>query len=234
MKVVILAGGRGTRLRPYTTNFPKPLMPVGERPILEIVIRSLRDAGLDDIILTTGYQEGLIRAFFGDGQEFGVRLNYSNERTPLGTAGPLSLIRDELDETFLVMNGDVLSDVDFTVLREFHRSGGAEATIVVAKRQVNIDFGVVELDDQGGFASWSEKPVIDYLVSAGIYVFEPSALEMLPREGAFDLPDLVQTLHARERRLSVYVHPGYWLDIGRPDDYERACEDYAEPSSRTR
>jgi len=228
MKAVILAGGRGTRLRPYTTNFPKPLMPVGNRPILEIVIRSLHRTGIEDIILSTGYQEGLIRAYFGDGNELGVRLSYSNESEPLGTAGPLNLVRHELGERFLVMNGDVLTDLDFDALLEHHRAHQAEATVVVTRRHVDVDFGVVELDAAGQFAAWNEKPTIEYFVSTGIYVFEPAALDALPAEGHFDLPDLVQALHARERKLSVYTHAGYWLDIGRPDDYERACLDHGE------
>jgi NDP-mannose synthase len=225
MKAVILAGGKGRRLHPYTTNFPKPLMPVGDKPILELVIERLRKADIREIIITTGHLENLIRAFFQDGSEFGVDIEYSRENEPLGTAGPINLVRQKLTDTFLVMNGDVLTDLDFHAMLEQHRHSGNLATIALSHRKAHIDFGVVELDDSGRFKNWIEKPDIDYLVSAGIYFLEPAALNSLPNSGFFNLPDLIQAIHADEGRVGGYTHDGYWLDIGRPDDYEQACAD---------
>jgi NDP-sugar pyrophosphorylase family protein len=228
MKAVILAGGKGRRLLPYTTNFPKPLMPIGERPILEIVIEQLRQHGFSDIIIATGHMEGLIRAFFQGGDAHGVAISYSKEDQSLGTAGPLNLVRDRLDDTFLMMNGDVLTDLDYSQMLKYHKERKATATIGLCKRTVDIDFGVITLDMENCFATWQEKPQIGYLVSTGIYVFEPEAVEVMPREGFFNVPDLIQALKSEGKRVSAYVHDGYWLDIGRREDYERACKDYKE------
>lgn len=224
MRVVILAGGKGTRLKPYTTHFPKPLMPIGDRPILEIIIEQLRDAGIMDIIITTGHLEEMVRSFFGDGQKFGVNIAYSKEDQPLGTAGPLNHVRDQLTETFLLMNGDVLADLDFQAMIEYHRSLRVTATVAVTRREVKIDYGVVELDDDFMFTQWKEKPTIHYLVSMGIYLLEPEALTVLPEEGFFNLPDLIVKLKTQRKVIAGYLHEGQWLDIGRPDDYEAACE----------
>ena len=224
MKAVILAGGKGTRLRPYTTHFPKPLMPVGDRPILEIIIDQLKMAGFSEIIITTGHLEEMIRAFFGDGNRFGVKITYSKEEQTLGTAGPLNLIRDQLTETFLLMNGDVLCDANFPAMIEQHNLHQATATIALTRRTVDIDYGVVEVDEEMTFRTWKEKPIIDYLVSMGVYLLEPGALESLPKEGFFNLPDLIVSIEERKKRVSGYLHNGYWLDIGRPDDYAKACE----------
>jgi NDP-mannose synthase len=226
MKAVILAGGKGRRLLPYTTNFPKPLMPIGDRPILEIIIGQLKAANIDDVIICTGHLEELIRAFFLDGSKYGVRIAYSKEDQPLGTAGPLNLVRDRLDDTFLVMNGDVLSDVDFGALLKYHRSKKAAATIGLCQRSVDIDFGVVTIDTSDAFVSWKEKPRIEYLVSMGIYLFEPEVLHVMPKTGVINLPDLVLLLSQNQKEVCGYVHRGYWLDIGRGEDYERACRDH--------
>ena len=164
MKAVILAGGKGRRLLPYTTNFPKPLMPIGERPILEIVIRQLREHGIRELIIATGYLEEIIRAFFADGEKLGVNITYSKEEEPLGTAGPLNLLRKNLKDTFLMMNGDVLTDMNFSQLLKYHKSQDAVATVAVCKRSVNIDFGVVTLTGSNLFFEWEEKPQIEYLV----------------------------------------------------------------------
>lgn len=225
MKAVILAGGRGTRLRPYTTNFPKPLMPVGEKPILEIVINRLRESNITDIIITTGHLEELIRVFFQDGRKFGVNITYTLENQPLGTAGPLRLIEDQLNDTFLVMNGDILCDIDFGNLLIFHKKAGNSATIVLKKRTVNIDFGVVSVNQDRVFTSWQEKPTLEYLVSTGVYLFEPDALSSLPKEEFYNMPDFIVKLSKDKKRVSGYIHEGYWLDIGRPEDYEKACND---------
>ncbi len=226
MKAVILAGGKGRRLRPYTTNFPKPLMPIGDKPILETVILQLKQAGVKDIIIATGYLEELIRAFFQNGEKLGVNISYSKEEEPLGTAGPLNLIRDQLDQTFLLMNGDVLCDLDFNALLSEHKEKQSKATVVLAPRSVHIDFGVVQVNELGEFSEWQEKPTIDYLVSTGIYLFEPESLEFLPDEGFYNLPDFIIELKKQNQVVHTYQHPGYWLDIGRGEDYEKACLDF--------
>lgn len=226
MKGVILAGGKGTRLKPYTTNFPKPLMPIGDKPILEIVIKQLRDSGIKDIIIATGHLEELIRVFFQDGKKYGVSITYSKEDKPLGTAGPLNLIRDQLNETFLLMNGDVLSNIDFSKFIFYHKKNNNIATIALSKRIVEIDFGVVEIDGNNIFSRWSEKPTNNYLVSMGIYLLEPEALSSLPKNGFLNLPDFIMKIHEDKKKVAGYLHNGYWLDIGRPEDYKKACKDF--------
>ena len=225
MKAFILAGGKGSRLLPYTTNFPKPLMPIKDKPILEIVIDRLRKADIKDITFGTGHLAELLQAFFGDGGKFGVKISYSREDEPLGTAGPLNLVRDKFTDTFLVMNGDILTDIDFHELVNYHKNEKSIATIALSKRTVDIDFGVVTLKNDNQFSEWKEKPIIEYLVSTGIYIFEPEALDVLPSEGFFNLPDFIIKL-AENNKVSGYIHHGYWLDIGRPGDYAKACEDY--------
>jgi NDP-mannose synthase len=225
VKAVILAGGKGSRLLPFTTNFPKPLMPVGERPILEILLERLKADGVTDVIVATGYLEELIRAYFGNGQRWGINITYSREEKPLGTAGPLDLVRDELPETFLLMNGDTLSDLSFRNLLRHHRATSAAATVGLFRRDVFIDFGVVETDGDSRLMAWNEKPTISYLVSTGIYALSRQALSFLAPGEFMNLPDLLLKIKAAGHRVSGYVHEGYWLDIGRPEDYERACKD---------
>jgi NDP-mannose synthase len=225
MKAVILAGGVGRRLLPYTTTFPKPMVPVGELPMLEIIVRQLRANGFRELIVATGHHEELIRAYFGDGSKFGVTISYSKEDRPLGTAGPLDLIRDRLDETFLLINGDVLADLDFARLERTHRDRESDVTIVVARRVENVTFGIVNVDEALEFVSWDEKPNIEYLVSAGVYVVEPRVLELLPSETFLNLPDFITSLDSGGYRIRAFLHEGYWLDVGRPADYEQACRD---------
>ena len=226
MKAVILAGGKGSRLKPYTTHFPKPLMPVGDRPILEIVINQLKDNGITDIVITTGHLEGLIRSFFKDGKNFGVNITYSFESSPLGTAGPLDLVRDELDETFILMNGDILSDVNFKNLIKLHHKTEAMATITLSKRVEKIDYGVISIDERDRLVKWDEKPDINFLVSTGIYVFEPGALKYVQAGKYLNLPDLIISMIDHGENVLTHQHKGFWLDIGRPDDYEKACALY--------
>ena len=227
MKAVILAGGKGTRLKPYTTSFPKPLMPVGDRPIIEIVIGQLAEGGFDDITIAVGHLAELITTFLGDGSKHGVSIKYHREEKPMGTAGPLRDMRRELDDTFLLMNGDVLSDIDLKKLVRWHKKKGAMATVVLARRKQNVDYGTVEIDRSGRICGWVEKPDLDLLVSTGIYVLEPEALKFIPSRRKFDFPDLVKALMAAKKPVHGYVHEGYWLDIGRPDDYQKACDDVA-------
>lgn len=229
IKAVILAGGKGRRLAPFTTNFPKPLMPVGNKPILEIIIEKLAKAGIHDIIITTGHLEGLIRVFFQDGNKYGVRINYSLEDEPLGTAGPLNLIKKQLTDTFIVMNGDVLTDLNLNDFINFHKTNKTVATVATARRTVSIDFGVVKVSEDNRFLEWNEKPILPYLVSMGMYLFEPEALKFLPEEGNFfNMPDLIVKIKNENQPVGCYLHNSYWLDIGRPEDYEKACIDFGD------
>jgi len=226
MRAVILAGGKGTRLAPYTTILPKPLMPIGDMPILEIVIRQLARHGFDDLTLAVGYLAELLMAYCGDGSKFNVSLHYSHEEQPLGTAGPLALVPD-LQDTFLVMNGDLLTTLDYSAMLEYHRERGAIATVACYQRDVKIDLGVIEVNADNWVANYIEKPTYHYTVSMGIYVFEPAILNYIPRGERLDLPELVKKLLRHGQRVNVFNFDGYWLDIGRHDDYERAMEEFA-------
>jgi NDP-sugar pyrophosphorylase family protein len=226
MKAVVLAGGRGTRLAPYTRILPKPLMPIGDMPILEVLLRQMKRAGIDDVVLTVGHLAKLLRTFFMDGQELGVNIAYSYEKEPLGTAGPLSLI-EGLDSTFLVTNGDVLTTLDLKKLLAFHKSQGGIATIAVHRRQVKIDLGVIQWNGSNSICGYIEKPTYDYTVSMGIYVFEPQVMKYVPFNLYLDFPDLVLKLIAAGEKVSGYAFDGYWMDLGRPDDYVQAAEDFA-------
>jgi NDP-sugar pyrophosphorylase family protein len=225
MKAVILAGGKGTRLKPYTTSFPKPLVPIGDKPILEIVIDQLISFGITDIILAVGHLAELIMAYFTNIKKFENQIKYSWEKEPLGTVGALWLVKDEINKTFLVMNGDVLSDIDYQKLIEDHKQSGSIATIALAQRSVNMDFGVVKLNESNNIIDYLEKPTITQSVSMGIYIFEPKIFQYMPLNKRFDLPDLVKNLLKNREKVNGYIHNGYWLDIGRPEDYEKACAD---------
>ncbi len=227
MKAVILAGGRGQRLAPYTTILPKPLMPIGDVPILEVVVRQLKRAGFDDITLAVGYLAELLMAYFGDGEKLGVRIHYSREDEPLGTAGPLALVQG-LDEPFLVMNGDLLTSIDYGRLWQAHAARRAIATLVTFQRDVQIDLGVIETDGEGRVRGYIEKPTYHYTVSTGIYVFEPSVLRYISPRARMDLPELILKLLADGQQVATYPFRGIWLDIGRIDDYQRAVEEFAQ------
>ncbi len=227
MRAVILAGGKGRRLAPYTTILPKPLMPICDMPILEIVIRQLKRDGFDHITMAVGYLAGLLMAYFDTGERYGMQIDYSQEPEPLGTAGPLSLITD-LDETFLLMNGDVLTNLDYKALVAYHKAHGCIATIAAHRRAVKIDLGVLQMDGDGALNEYMEKPSIDYLASMGIYIFEPEILDYVPRGKYLDLPGLMHNLLKQGQRVQCYPFSGYWLDIGRHDDYERAVEKFEE------
>lgn len=227
MKAVILAGGKGTRLAPYTTVFPKPMLPIGDMPILEIVIRQLAYYGFKDIVLSVGYLAELIQAYFNNNHKVpkDVNLTYIREDTPLGTAGSLSLVPN-LTETFLVMNGDILTTLDYQKLIDFHKKNRGIVTIAMHKRQVKIDFGVLHTNKENKVVNYDEKPSLDYLVSMGIYVFEPDAMKYIPAQERFDFPELIQTLLKRGRSVIGYSTDEHWLDIGRHDDYADAVENF--------
>jgi NDP-mannose synthase len=225
MKAVILAGGKGTRLAPYTRVLPKPLMPVGEMPILEILIRQLKREGVDEVVLTVGHMAGLLRAFFSDGNDFGLHIRYSYEENPLGTAGPLALV-DGLDDTFVVTNGDVLTTLRISEMCHFHKQQQAAATIAMHRRKVKIDLGVILCNGGQEVVGYIEKPTYDYSVSMGIYIFEPRVLSYIPRGEHLDFPNLVHKLLGAKEKVVGYPFDGYWQDLGRPDDYEQANDDF--------
>jgi NDP-sugar pyrophosphorylase family protein len=225
MKAVVLAGGKGSRLAPYTKILPKPLMPIGDMPILEVILLQLKAAGINNVVLCVGTLAELLRAFFQDGNQLGINITYSFEECPLGTAGPIALV-DGLDETFVVMNGDVLTTLDLRALIDFHWEQKAGATIAAHCRQSKIDLGVIQKDGGCRITGYIEKPVYDFLVSMGIYVFEPAILSYIERGEYLDFPDLVQRLLVAGERVVAYQFEGYWEDLGRPDDYERASQDF--------
>jgi NDP-sugar pyrophosphorylase family protein len=225
LKAVILAGGKGTRLAPYTKILPKSLMPIGDMPILEILLRQLCKAGVAQVILTVGHQAQLLKAFFNDGSDLGLKIRYSFEDQPLGTAGPLSLV-DGLDDTFLVANGDVLTTLDIRDLIKAHRASGAVATIAAHKRQVNVDLGVLQTDDSNDVVGYIEKPTYDFQVSMGIYAFEPRVLDYIPHNQYLDFPDLILKMLEKGEIVKAYPFDGYWQDLGRADDYEQAVLEF--------
>jgi NDP-mannose synthase len=230
-RAVILAGGKGSRLGPYTTVLPKPLLPVGERAILDVVVHQLRDCGFAEITMAVGYLAHLVRAVMGDGSNHGVRINYSEESEPLGTVGPLAEI-DDLDDTFLVMNGDVLTALDYGHLMDVHRETGNLLTIASHRRVIRTEYGVLHFDEQKGnmfsVSGFEEKPEIPFVVSMGVYVLQPRALEFIERGQYLDLPDLVLRLLAEGQQVGSYLYDGYWLDIGRHEDYEKALLEFEQ------
>jgi NDP-sugar pyrophosphorylase family protein len=223
MKTVVLAGGRGTRLAPYTSVLPKPLMPVGEKSILEVVVGQLEDAGIVDIHFCVGYLAHLVEAVFQNRENGHVNITYVREQEALGTAAPLRLV-EGLDSTFIVMNGDVLTTLDYRDLVKFHRQQGNVLTIATHKRSIKIDYGMIHLDVTSRVRSFEEKPEIVSPVSMGIYVMEPEVLDFIPEGSYFDFPDLVQALLGEGRPVGAYLYDGLWFDIGRQEDYERATD----------
>lgn len=225
VRVVILAGGKGTRLRPYTTVFPKPLMPIGEMPILEVVLRQLKSYGFENITLSVNHLADLIQTFFGDGSQLGLKITYCMEDKPLGTAGSLSLVKD-VGDSFLVMNGDLLTTIDYRAMVNKHLNSRATATIGIFPRQVTIDFGVLDLGPGGELLAYNEKPQFEYLVSMGVNVFSKSVLEFIPTGEYLDMPTLMMNLKNMGQSVLTFRSECEWLDIGRPDDYEQAVADF--------
>ncbi len=222
MHVAILAGGRGVRLRPYTTALPKPLVPIGEQyAILDIILQQLRAQGFTRVTLAIGHLGSLIRAFVGDGSRWDLDVDYSEEDRPLSTIGPVLNFLDRLPEHFLVMNGDVLTDLDYGALLDSHRRSGASLTVATYQRHVKIDFGTLEAVG-GEIVKFTEKPTLSYEVSMGIYAMSRSTLTRYPRDVPFGFDDLMLDLLGRGEPPKVYEFNGYWLDIGRPDDYDEA------------
>lgn len=234
LRAVILAGGKGTRLRPFTVNFPKPLVPLNDKPVLEVLIDSLMRHGVTDITLTLGHLAELVKAYFGHRPHLAqsITLRYIVEEEPTGTAGSLALVSG-LDKTFLVMNGDLVTDLNFHALIRFHRQHQALLTIATHSRRVKIDFGVLECDHSGRVTGYLEKPENTYQVSMGIYVYEPAVLRYIVPGEHLDFNDLVMRLVREGEPVRTYPADCLWLDIGRPDDYARAQELFSEPRDPT-
>lgn len=232
MRAIILAGGKGTRLRPYTTLIPKPLVPLGGKySILEIIIIQLRRSGFTHITLAVNHLSHLIMAYFGDGSRLGVNLDYSLEEGELSTIGPLTLI-DNLPENFLVMNGDILCDLNYKTFFNAHVNAGSRISVSAYRRQVKIDFGVLHYDESGHLNEFSEKPAYDFDVSMGIYCINRSVVEALPRGTKYGFDNLMIDGLANNQKINICPFSGYWLDIGRPDDYEYADENFTELSAK--
>ncbi|KES08677.1 nucleoside-diphosphate-sugar pyrophosphorylase [Streptomyces toyocaensis] len=231
MHAVILAGGKGVRLRPYTTALPKPLVPIGDQhAILEIVLRQLAAAGFTHCTIAIGHLGEIIRAYVGDGSQWGMDIDYATEESPLGTMGPLLTLRERLPENFLVMNGDVLTDLDYADVLNRHTRSGAPLTIATYARTVHIDFGVLTTR-QGEVVAFTEKPSMDYRVSMGVYGLSRSTLEGYTPGLPLGFDELVLDLLAGGRPPHAYEFDGYWLDIGRPDDYDRANAEFTSRRS---
>jgi NDP-mannose synthase len=225
LRAIILAGGKGVRLAPLTDIIPKPLVPLGGMPIMEIVIRQLREHGFRRITLAVGYLSELIKAYFQEGSKWGVELDYSYEPRPLGTAGPLALIKD-LNETFLVMNADVLTNLNYHELLACHQRQGGMATIAAYERQVKIDLGVIIPDGDCRIKDYKEKPTSTHLVSMGVYIFEPQVVNFIKPGKYLDFPDLVNLLLQAGHAVHYQTFTGYWLDIGRHEDYAKAAAEF--------
>lgn len=227
MRAVILAGGKGRRLAPYTITFPKPMVPVGDMPILEIIIRQLKHGGFTHITLAVGHLAELLMAYFQDGSRWGVKIDYSREEKPLGTTGPLLLMKD-LPENFLVMNGDVLTTLDYADMFKSHLRSKAALTISCHRCNTKVDLGVIEFDGRLQVMGYREKPTIPYDVSMGVYAFNKRALAGYKPDEYVDLPNVVQALVQKGETVKVYLSDSEWLDIGRPSDYEVASERFQQ------
>jgi len=232
MKAIILAGGKGTRLAPYTTVFPKPLMPVDGMPILEVIVRQLAHFRIKEMVFTVSQQsEPLLSAYFGDGRKYGATILYSKEEKPLGTAGPLTIIPN-LPEAFIVMNGDILTSLNYQKLVKYHREHRGMVTIAMSQKKVQLELGVMEYNRGHRLTRYIEKPTLAYSVSMGIYVFEKKVLKWIPSQKYMDFPELIQKLIKQKEKVICYPNNDFWLDIGRHEDYEEAQKKFQEMRKR--
>ena len=229
--VVILAGGKGTRLAPYTAVLPKPLMPVGDLPILEIVLLQLRHYGFRDVVMSVGHMAELIRLFFNDGSKWQMKIRYVIEDTPLGTIGPLRLIKG-LEKPFIVMNGDLLTDINFALLYDYHQQGGQQATVATTTKKVQISLGVLDTDAEHRMVGFREKPVHSYCASMGIYVYDSSILGLIPPDVHYGFDNLMVDMLTGGQVVRAYPFDGLWLDIGRHEDYEKASNEFEKHRNR--
>lgn len=228
---VILAGGKGTRLRPYTIAMPKPLVPVGDYPIMEILIRQLAKYGFKRIIITVNHQADLIKTYFGNGEKWGINIEYSLETKPLGTMGPLKLI-ENLPENFIITNGDILTDLNFEQFFEKHIKNERIFSISGYSRKHKVDYGVLHMNDSDVLCGFEEKPVLDYTVSMGIYAASKEILKYIPEDTYYGFDSLMMQLIGMQKKVVVDTFEGYWLDIGRPEDYQIATECFEEEKEK--
>lgn len=231
MKALILAGGKGARLLPYTAVMPKPLMPMGEMPILELLLRQLRYHGVTDVILAVNHLHHLIQSFFTDGSKIGLNITYRVEDKPLGTSGPIAANLADLPDHFIVTNGDLLTTLNFGAMMREHIERGASATIATHRRTIQADFGALTVDNDLVVKEYREKPSMHFEASMGLYVLSRVAVTpLIPADTFFDMPDLVRALIAASNKVISYVEDCEWIDIGRPEDYARAQERFvAQP-----
>lgn len=226
-KVVLMAGGLGTRLRPLTYSVPKPLLKVGDKPIIETIMQNFSKYGFNDFILSVNYKAEMFEDYFGDGSKFGFNIEYIHEPKRLGTAGALSLMRDKLKDDFFVMNGDLLTNANFEHLLKFHQENNADGTMCVREYDFQVPYGVVDVDD-GKVVSITEKPTHTFFVSAGIYMLNPTVLTYIPDDQFYDMPTLFEELIKNDKHAVSYPLREYWLDIGRMEEFERANQEYPQ------
>lgn len=226
-RAIILAGGKGTRLKPYTISLPKPLVPIGDIPILEIIILQLKKYGFDHITITVNHMADIIKAFCGNGSKWDIKIDYSLEQKALSTMGPLTLIND-LPENFLVMNGDVLTDLNFEKFYEEHVKRDSNFSIASFRRIDKVEYGVLIQNDKSQLIDFKEKPTNDYLVSMGVYMMNRKNLSIIPHDTFFGFDHLMAALISSNNYPNIYEFNGYWLDIGRPSDYEKAIEEFSD------
>lgn len=224
-KVVLMVGGLGTRLRPLTQKTPKPMLKVGDRPILETIILNFKKYGFTDIILSVSYKSEMIEEYFGNGSKFGVKIEYVHEEKRMGTAGSLSLIRKKLTEPFFVMNGDLLTNINFKHMMDFHTFLNSHATMGVREYDFEVPYGVVNIDEQN-IVSIEEKPIYNFFVSAGVYILDPEVLQYIPENDFYDMPTLFETLIEHKHQTTSFAIKEYWLDIGRIEEFEKANSEY--------
>lgn len=224
-KVVILAGGKGTRLKPYTITLPKPLVPLGNKSVMEILLENLKNQGFKDITVSVGYHADLIKSYFNNGSKFGVNLTYIEEKEPLSTAGPLKLLKNnEITDPIIIINGDTVTSLNLNELIDAHKKSGAAMTVVVKKVKNLINFGVIDIDSNNMITDYREKPSNDHIVSIGIYVVDPKVLDHIATGEKIGMPDLVLRLIKNGNKVHAFATEKEWFDFGRPEDYERALD----------
>lgn len=227
MKAIIMAGGKGTRLAPYTAVLPKPLMPLGDICILELILNQLKHYGVTDVILAVNHLSHIIQAFFENGERIGLNITYSHEDHPLGTAGPLGAVIDQLSDNFFLLNGDLLSTISFGDMFQEHLALQADATIATCTRELKSDFGVLDIDPKQNLIGYREKPVYSHKVSMGLYVLSREAVRSYVTPNVYlDMPDLMLQLIRDRKKVHCYDCKNFWIDIGRPEDYALAQELY--------
>ena len=226
-KVVLMVGGLGTRLRPLTENTPKPMLHVGGKPILQTIVEKFASYGFVHIVMCVNYKSHVIQDYFGDGSKFGVNIEYIFEEQRMGTAGALTLLSEQPNEAFFVMNGDLLTNVNFEHLLDYHMDNDSMATMCVREYDFQVPYGVVNIDD-GQITSIEEKPIHNFFVSAGIYMLDPKCIDLMPQDEFYDMPTLFERLIGMKENTISFPLREYWLDIGRIEEYEKANREYYE------